>query len=90
MNDNYKITYVYDALNRLSAVGYGDDQNVIYTYDPAGNLTAVQPNANPDVAAVERTRVAQPKQKFCNKCGETLKPEKKFCTKCGTPIKAER
>jgi len=33
------VTYVYDTLNRLIKVIYGDGRNITYTYDAAGNMT---------------------------------------------------
>lgn len=34
------ITYTYDAGNRLTSVVYDNGQQIIYTYDAAGNTTA--------------------------------------------------
>lgn len=86
---NYKITYAYDALNRLRAVKYSDGKHQVYTYDPAGNIIAVDPDAGLKTVQDELTLTDQPRQKFCTKCGENIKPNKHFCTQCGTPIKGK-
>ena len=36
------ITYEYDDLNRLRKVDYENGASIIYEYDAAGNITAVQ------------------------------------------------
>lgn len=36
------ITYSYDSLNRLLAASYADGRSLSYSYDPAGNRTALQ------------------------------------------------
>ena len=90
MSNNYKISYTYDLLNRLSSVSYGDGKNAVYTYDPAGNIIAVQSDVDLNATLDEPTCFDQPHQKFCTKCGGALKPNKSFCTQCGTPIKAKK
>ena len=41
----YKITYGYDELNRLTRVALNGKVQSYYSYDPAGNLIAISPTA---------------------------------------------
>lgn len=45
MKKNFKISYTYDCLNRLSTVTLNGENRKCYAYDPAGNLVAISPHA---------------------------------------------
>lgn len=61
----HDVTYTYDALGRVVRADYGDGSTVLYSYDPAGNRTAVAygavnaaPTANADSVATNAKTAA--------------------------------
>jgi hypothetical protein len=75
-----KITYTYDTLDRLVEAHYSDGSRVHYSYDPAGNRTAVVVSGAP----------AQPPPAVapvCPQCGSPVAPTLRFCTTCGKKLK---
>lgn len=45
MKKEFKISYIYDPLNRLSAVEFNGEAKKHYDYDEAGNLTVISPGS---------------------------------------------
>jgi hypothetical protein len=78
-----KITYTYDALDRLIEAHYSNGSRVHYTYDPAGNRTAVV------VSVVPGTPVQPPPASalVCPQCGKSVTASLQFCTNCGKKLK---
>jgi YD repeat-containing protein len=78
-----QISYSYDALDRLVEARYPDGTVVRYTYDPAGNRTAltVSGPAAPASAAPAAAAVT------CPQCGTPAGPEVQFCITCGKKLR---
>jgi len=82
--------YTYDAENQLVSVRDETGVTVSFTYDKAGNRTAVTVSGGtrmPAEAAVPPGTHHTPP--VCRGCGQPLAPGKKFCSSCGTPVPSE-
>lgn len=77
--------YRYDALNRLVSVMYETGLTVNYSYDAAGNRTAV-------AASMQQTPENMPERKdtrlivTCPICKGSVTPGNRFCGHCGAKI----
>ena len=67
------ITYQYDELNRLKKVDYGNGASIIYEYDAAGNITAVQYVGLPTESDSASDSVTGPKSKRTGQPDGSLK-----------------
>ncbi len=66
MKKEFKISYIYDPLNRLSAVEFNGEAKKHYGYDEAGNLTVVSPGPpeNSEAPAAVRESKAAADERF--------------------------
>ena len=76
-----QITYSYDALNRLVEARYPDGTVVRYSYDPAGNRTAVV------AAGPAPVQPAPAAVLVCPQCGAPAGPAVVYCANCGKKLK---
>ncbi len=67
------ITYEYDELNRLKKVDYENGASIIYEYDAAGDVTAVQYVGLPTESNSASDSVTGPKSKQTGQPDGSLK-----------------